>query len=147
MTAIPRGSVDFILDTTSQAMAFLSLMVPGTSSIVSVSTVPSGRQMQDAPIMRRPGNPQVPWLPYLFLNLLDGVSRWRARRWGVEYQYMFLDTKGKDLRELAGYVEQGKLKPVVGTRADLKDLEGVKKVAGMVYAGKGGIGKTVIKVR
>lgn len=147
MTAIPRGSVDFMLDTTGQAMPFLSLMVPGTSSIVSISTVPSGRQLQDSPAMRRPGKPQMPWLPYLLLNSLDGVSRWRARRWGVEYQYMFLDSNGKDLRELTGYVEQGKLKPVVGTRVDLKDLEGVKKVAGMVYEGKGGIGKAVINVR
>ena len=147
MTAIPRGSVDFILDTTGQAMQFLSLMTPSTSSIVSISTLPSGQQLQDSPALRRPEKPKMPWIPYTLLNVLDGVSRWRARRWGVEYQYMFLDSNGKDLRELTGYVEEGKLRPVVGTRADLKDLEGVKKVAGMVYAGKGGIGKAVIDVR
>lgn len=128
-------------------MQFLSLMVPTTSSIVSISTLPSGTQLQASPAMRRPEKPQMPWLPYTFLNIMDWVARWRARRWGVEYQYMFLDSNGKDLAELTGFVERGLLKPVVGTRAELKDIEAVRKVAGMVYAGKGGLGKAVIDVR
>lgn len=147
MKAIPRGSVDFILDTTGQAMQFLSLMVATTSSIVSISTVPSGRQLQDSPAFRRPEKPQIPWLLYTLLNGMDALSRWRASRWGVEYQYIFLDSNGKDLRDLTECVEKGQLRPVVGARADLKDIEGVRKVAGLVYAGKGGTGKVVIDVR
>lgn len=75
------------------------------------------------------------------------VCRLRARRWGVEYQYMFLDTIGEELDEITRIVEEGLLKPVIGSRADLRDIESVRKVTGMVYAGKGGLGKSVIKVR
>ncbi|RMZ92629.1 hypothetical protein DV736_g132, partial [Chaetothyriales sp. CBS 134916] len=60
-TAIPRGSVDFLLDTTGESMQFLSLMVPSTSSIVSISTLPSGTQLQKSPLMQRPDMPQLPW--------------------------------------------------------------------------------------
>ncbi|KAK6365846.1 hypothetical protein LTR64_008682 [Lithohypha guttulata] len=146
-TVIPRGSVDFVFDTTGEAMRFLSLMTPSTSSIVSISTLPSGTQLQGSSIMRRPDNPQMPWLEYLSLNLLDIVSKLRARRWGVEYQYMFLEPDGEDLGEITNYVEEGLLRPVIGSTADMKNLDSVRKVAGFVYDGKGGLGKSVIKVR
>lgn len=146
MTIIPRGSVDFVLDTTGESMKFLSLMVPSTSTIVSISTLPSGTQLQESSVMRRQDNPRMPWWVYYALNVLDSVSKFRARRWSVDYQYMFLDSTGEDLEKLAGYVEEGSLRPVVGSTADLKDIEGVKKLAGLAYAGKGGLGKAVIKV-
>ncbi|RMD44281.1 hypothetical protein DV735_g800, partial [Chaetothyriales sp. CBS 134920] len=147
MRAIPRGSVDFVLDTTGESMQFLSLMVPSTSSIVSISTLPSGTQLQQSPLMQRADKPQMPWWAVLSLNALDSVRKLRAIRWGVEYQYMFLQANGKDLEAIAGYVETGLLKPVVGTRADFKNIESVRKVAGMVYTGKGGLGKAVIELR
>lgn len=89
----------------------------------------------------------MPWLGYLGLNLFDAVCRLRARRWGVEYQYMFLEPNGKDLSEITGFVEEELLKPVIGSRADMKDIESVRNIAGLVYAGKGGLGKAVIEVR
>lgn len=128
-------------------MKFLSLMTPSTSTIVSISTLPSGTQLQQSAVMRRPDQPKMPLWIYYGLNLMDAVSKFRARRWGVDYQYMFLDSTGKDLDEIAGFVEQGLLKPVVGSKADLQDLEGVKKLAGLAYAGKGGLGKAIIEVR
>ncbi|RMZ82878.1 hypothetical protein DV737_g1875, partial [Chaetothyriales sp. CBS 132003] len=62
--SIPRASVDFLLDTTGQSMQFLSLMVPSTSSIVSISTLPSGTQLQESPLMQRPDKPPMPWWAY-----------------------------------------------------------------------------------
>ena len=147
MTIIPRGSVDFVLDTTGEAMKFLSLMVPGTSTIVSISTLPSGTQLLESSVMWRKSNPKMPWFIYYTLNILDGVSKFRARRWSVDYQYMFMVPDAKDLEMMAGYIEKGLLRPVIGSTADLKDIEGVKKLAGLAYAGKGGLGKAVIKVR
>lgn len=146
MTVIPQGTVDFILDTTGESMKFLSLMVPSTSTIVSISTLPSGTQLQESSVMRRQDNPKMPWWVYYALNILDTVSKFRARRWGVDYQYMFLDSTGKDLEELTGYIHKGALRPVVGSTVDLKDIEAVKRLAGLAYAGKGGLGKAVIKV-
>ncbi|RMZ80751.1 hypothetical protein DV738_g2629, partial [Chaetothyriales sp. CBS 135597] len=136
-TVIPRGSVDFILDTTGESMQFLSLMVASTSSIVSISTLPSGTQLQQSPLMQRSDKPQLSWLAYLGLNALDSVRKLRARRWGVEYQYMFLEATGKDLEAIAGYVDTGLIKPVVGTRANFKDIESKKQSSKMgifIYA-------------
>jgi NADPH:quinone reductase-like Zn-dependent oxidoreductase len=146
LKAIPRGSIDFVLDTTGEALHFLHLMRPSTSTIVSISTLPSGKQLQHSSMMRRPEKPQVPWIPYLSLNVIDGVSRLRAWRWGVNYQYMFLDPNGKDLNELTTYVEQGSLRPVVGSTVNLNDIDSVKRIAGLVHSGKGGLGKAVIEV-
>lgn len=60
---------------------------------------------------------------------------------------MFLDANGQDLAEIARLVDGKKLRPVVGSHADLKGIEKVRAVAGMVYSGKGGLGKAVIRVR
>lgn len=146
MQIIPPRSVDFIFDTTGQAMQFLSLVVPSTGSIVSVSTMPSGTQFQNSGVMRRPENPRLPWLVMMGLNAADAVRRARAWRWGVGYEYMFLDPKGEDLMILGRAVEEGRLRPVVGAKVDMRDVEGVRKACGKVFDGKGGIGKTVFEV-
>lgn len=146
MKAIPRGSVDFLFDTTGQAMHFLSLMAPSTSTVLSISTIPSGTTLQESSVMRRPDNPRIPLVARLFLNAMDGVRRLRAWRWGVEYMYWFVEPSGGDLDALRGYVEEGKLVPVVGRRVDLRDIEAVREACGVVYKGKGGLGKTVLEI-
>ena len=143
---IAAGSVDFILDTTGQAMQFLSLMVPSTSLIISISTQPSGAQLQESSMMRRPDNPQLPWFARIALNLADAVRKARARRWSVEYSYLFLDSNAADLEALTKYVEEGKLVPVVGSRVDMRNIEKVREACMSTYNGKGGLGKTVIEV-
>lgn len=146
MKVIPPGSVDFILDTTGEAMRFLSLMTPSTSFLASISTMPSGNVLQHSSIMKRPGNPQLPWLARIGLNFADAVRRARARRWGVEYEYFFLEPNAEDLEVLSKHVEGGKLVPVVGARVRMQDIENVREACGLVYKGKGGIGKTIIEV-
>jgi NADPH:quinone reductase-like Zn-dependent oxidoreductase len=61
--------------------------------------------------------------------------------------YFFLNANAEDLGALRGYVEEGKLRPVVGTVVKLRDMEKMKKACEQVYEGKGGIGKTVILVK
>lgn len=126
-------------------MDFLSLMKP-VGMIISISTQPSGDQLQAASVMKRKDNPTLPFLARNLLNLLDTVRRYRARRWNVQYEYLFLDPNGKDLRTIAEFVDAGKLVPVIGATVDLRDIEQLKQAAGAVHSGKGGIGKTVISV-
>jgi hypothetical protein len=59
---------------------------------------------------------------------------------------MFLESSHEDLDLLRGLVEEGKLRTVVGTTASLRDVEAVRDACQVVYSGKGGLGKTVIKV-
>lgn len=147
LKVIPPGSVDFLFDTTGQSMAFLSLMTPKTSLIVSISTNPSGTTLQSSGVMQRPDNPRLPLVGRLFLNATDAVRRLRACRWGVEYMYIFMEPSGSQLKELAGYIDEGKLRPVVGTRVDIHDIDAVRKACTQVYEGKGGIGKAVLEFR
>lgn len=146
-SSIPKESVDFLFDTTGQTKDFLHLMVPKTSSIVSISTVPSATTMQNSQSMREhPDKPTVPFAAKLFLNGTDALLRFRAGRYGVDYKYIFMDPIGSELEELKGFVEQGKLKPVVGQTVDFHDLAKVKEAATATFSGKGVMGKTVFEV-
>ncbi|KAF3388440.1 2-methylene-furan-3-one reductase [Penicillium rolfsii] len=143
---IEHGTVDFLFDTAGLAMELLCLMRPGSSRIVSVSTLPSGNQLQDSPLLELAHRPTVPFAFRMGLNLLDQIQKFRARRYKTEYSYLFLESTGKDLDELKQYIEDGRLKTVIGTIADLRDAEAVRKACDVVYSGRGGLGKLVIRV-
>ncbi|KAF5561835.1 alcohol dehydrogenase [Fusarium phyllophilum] len=144
--AIPPKSVDFCFDTTGQAMEFLSLMVPSTGMIVSISTTPSASTLQASSVMRRPDNPRIPFAGRVFLDAADAIRRLRAWRWGVTYMYHFLDPNREDLDKLTEYVDSGKVKPVVGAKVDMRDIKAVREACDQTYKGKGGLGKTVFEV-
>ncbi|KAJ5766572.1 uncharacterized protein N7511_004188 [Penicillium nucicola] len=120
---IPARSVDFMFDTTGDAMKYLSRMVPKTGLIVSISTMPSATTLQASSVMRRPDNPRIPLVGRVFLNASDALRRARAWRWGVGYMYWFLDPTGKDLDCLRQYVEEGKVVSVVGSKVNMRDIE------------------------
>jgi NADPH:quinone reductase-like Zn-dependent oxidoreductase len=143
---IEHGTVDFLFDTAGLAMELLCLMRPGSSRIVSVSTMPSGNQLQDSPLLELAHRPTVPFAFRMGLNLLDQIRKVRARRYKTEYSYLFLESTGKDLDELKLYIEDGRLRTVIGTIADLRDTEAVRKACDVVYSGRGGLGKLVIRV-
>ncbi|KAK4496313.1 hypothetical protein PRZ48_012293 [Zasmidium cellare] len=143
---IPAGSIDFLLDTMGQALSYLPLMTPGTSTLLSISTTPSGAQLQASSFFARPSNPTIPFLAKSFLDGADYVRKWRARRWGVRYEYMFLESGREELDGLRGFVEGGKLRAVVGRVVGLGDLEGVRGASEGVWKGNGGVGKTVLRV-
>lgn len=146
LAVVPQRSIDFLFDTTGQAMQFLSLMVPSTSLIVSISTKPSAATLQASSVMQRPDNPRIPWFGRLYLDAGDMLRRLRAWWWHVEYIYWFLDPNGHDLATLTVYVEEGKLLPVVGARVNMKDINRVRDACQLVYNGKGGLGKTVFDI-
>jgi NADPH:quinone reductase-like Zn-dependent oxidoreductase len=143
---IEYGAVDFLFDTAGLAMELLCLMRPGSSRIISVSTLPSGNQLQDSPLLDFAYRPIVPFAFRMGLNLLNQIRKVRARRYKTEYSYLFLQSTGKDLDELKQYIEDGRLRTVIGTIADIRDTEAVRKACDVVYCGRGGLGKLVIRV-
>lgn len=144
LTAVPRGSVDFVFDTTGEAMKVLSLVTPTTGTIVSISTSPSGETL-DSVVFEMQGK-RIPTIVRWILDAQDAVSRLRARRWGVAYEYLFLNPNGKDLEFLGQAVEDGQLVPVVGATVDFHDIDKVREACSVVDSGKGGLGKTVFEV-
>ncbi|KAL4807990.1 hypothetical protein BDV18DRAFT_158110 [Aspergillus unguis] len=143
---IEHGTVDLLFDTVGLAMECLCLMRPKTSRLISVSTLPSGDQLQESSLLKLPHDPVIPFPFRMALNVLDRIRRLRAYRYSTEYSYMFLQSSGKDLEELTRYVEEGKLRTVVGTTVDLRDIEAVRQACEVVYNGRGGLGKLVIRV-
>jgi hypothetical protein len=126
-------------------MDYLCLMRPKTGTIISISTSPSGDTMQSSSVMYRPIDPiVVPSYVRIALNLIDRIRKLRASRWGVTYEYIFVEPNGKDLDFLRECCEKGQVKSVVGSRAKFSDIEEVRKICQQVYDGKGGVGKAVI---
>ncbi|KAJ5520455.1 hypothetical protein N7463_000908 [Penicillium fimorum] len=143
---IQPGSVDFLFDTVGSAMEYLCLIKPKSGCILSVATMPSGNQLQESSMMDLPDRPRIPIALRMVLNAFDCVRKLRAWRYGVEYSYMFLESSGQDLDELRRYVEEHRLRTVVGHTVELSDLEAVRAACQIVYSGKGGFGKVVVKV-
>jgi hypothetical protein len=105
---IEHGAVDFLFDTAGLVIELLSLMRPGSSRIVSVSTLPSGNQLQPSPLMDLAHRPTITFAFRMDLNLLDQIGKVRAYRYKTEYSYLFLESTGKDLDERTQYIEDGR---------------------------------------
>jgi NADPH:quinone reductase-like Zn-dependent oxidoreductase len=138
VNAIGKDSVDFMFDTVGSTLATLPVMKKG-SWIISISTVPSGKLMQKM-------EPDAPF----FLKVLLDIANWfytTLTGWkGVNYSYLHLEGNTADLDKLAKWVDEGKVKPVVGIQVRLEDIEGVRKGCQQIYDGKGGVGKLVIDI-
>jgi len=80
------------------------IMKPGTK-IVSVAALP---EPQTA--IKDLGDRRT--LSAIFWIISYGI-RYRARRAGISYRYLFMHPSGADLVQLAGLIEQGKLKVIV----------------------------------
>jgi NADPH:quinone reductase-like Zn-dependent oxidoreductase len=136
--AVGRGSVDFMFDTVGQTLKSLALMKKG-AWIISISTVPSGKVLKQM-------------LPdaALFVTLILDVVNWLFETWtgwkGVKYSCLLLHGNSADLEKLASWVDDGKVKPIIGMQVKLSDLEGVRKGCQQIYDGKGGVGKFVIDI-
>ncbi|KAJ6003079.1 hypothetical protein N7451_005626 [Penicillium sp. IBT 35674x] len=86
----------------------------------------------------------VPFPIRIALNVMDWTRRARASRYGVKYSSIFLEPNATDLNSIREWVETGKVRTIVGTKAHFKDLKAVRDACQVVYDGKGGIGKSVI---
>lgn len=50
------------------------------------------------------------------LGLVSARVRWRARRLGVRYRFLFMHADGDQLRPIAALVDEGAIRPVIGHR-------------------------------
>lgn len=146
---IPPGSVDFIFDTTGSAMEYLTLMRP-KGTIITVSILTSGDVLQNSSVMRRSPDKQdkatVPFPIRIGLNVMDRIRVARASRYGVKYSSIFLEPNATDLDSIRQWVEAGKLKTIVGKKANFKDIKAVRDACKVVFDGRGSVGKCVIVV-
>lgn len=136
--SVGEREVNFMFDTVGCSVSALSTMKK-RGVIVSIGTMPSGKDMKaDRPEM-------VGWMVWV-LNVVDWCYKaWTGRR-GVRYSYLVGKGSAEVLERMGEWVEEGKLRPVVGRRARLGDIEEVREGCQQIFEGKGGVGKFVIEV-
>ena len=133
-----KQEVDFMFDTVGETIKAMPMIKKG-GRIVSISTAPQGTNFKKT-------CPNLPiYLEYI-LNLADWMFRTYAGWYGVNYQYMVFEENARDLQRLSGWVEEGKVRPVVGEIVKLRDIEAVRKGCQQILDGKGGIGKFVVEI-
>lgn len=138
VSEVGKGSVDFMLDTQSYSLSAMKVMKKG-GQIVSISTVPNGT------VMKKKLDEMPLWLE-LVMNLVDWVFRIWASWNGVTYGFLSLDPNARDLERLKGWVEEGKVKVIVGEVVKMSDIRGVRRGCEQILVGKGGVGKFVIEI-
>jgi NADPH:quinone reductase-like Zn-dependent oxidoreductase len=135
---VGKGSVDFMFDTQGYTLSALSVMRHG-GQIVSISTVPNGTEF------RKKNEGMPAWLVWV-MDLADWGLKWWTGLGGVGYEYLVMQGKREDLERLKGWVEEGKVKPVVGSVVKMEDIRGVREGCQRILEGKGGVGKFVVEV-
>jgi NADPH:quinone reductase-like Zn-dependent oxidoreductase len=138
VAVVGKGTVDFMFDTQKETLSKLAMIKKG-GMIVSISTYPKGGTLKKQ-------NPKMPKYVEVMLNVLDFCYKSWMHWKGVKYEYLLLDGNGKDLERLRGWVEEGKIKPVVGEKVKMEDISGVRAGCQKILVGKGGVGKFVIEV-
>ncbi|KAN0122284.1 GroES-like protein [Hyaloscypha variabilis] len=133
-----KGSVDFMFDTVGETVKSLGVIRKG-GAIVSVSMGPNGTDFKKK-------NPTLPTYIAYILNVVDWLLRTYTGWYGVSYKALVLVGNAKDLERLSGWVQEGKVKPIVGSVVKLSDLEGVRKGCQQCLEGKGGVGKFVVEI-
>ncbi len=138
VNVVGKGNVDFMFDTVGETIKGLQVVKKG-GFIVSISMVPDGTTFKKK-------NPGMPTYLEYGLNLADWVFRTYVWWFGVGYEYLLMEGKAEDLERFSKWIEEGKVKPIIGNVVKLSDIEGVKKGCQQILDGKGGVGKFVVEI-
>ena len=82
----------------------------------------------------------------LFFNIGYWIHKFRLYLKGVSFDSVLQRPSPEGIRSIAKWVDEGKLKPVVGKTVKLEDIEALREVCTRIARGKGGLGKTVVVV-
>ncbi|KAH6676613.1 putative alcohol dehydrogenase [Halenospora varia] len=137
---IPAGSIDILLDTTSQWPSLLPLMKKNTGHVITITSTPSGAAVKDV-------IPTVSYPIQLALNFLSAFPRWRAEKLGkVKYDCVLQRPSHEDISRIGKWAEDGKVRAVVGNVVEFERVGEVRSALGNFRIGGGGVGKRVVKI-
>ncbi len=80
------------------------------------------------------------------LDFVEAITKWRVGRYGVNFDSVLMKVNGSELEKIKTWVEEGKIKPVVGKVLKFADLNRIKEECTRIMTGKGGVGKVVIQI-
>lgn len=134
------GKVDVYFDAVGTVMqrGHLGLIKKG-GIVVTITSLVKGAEMEK---LMRP-----PWLVGKIMDLVFAFNSWRAWRYGVGWHAVLAVVGSKeDMDVISGWIEEGKVRPVIGKTVKLDELDKVIEFCEIVKSGKGGVGKFVIEV-
>ena len=134
--AVLKGEdFDMIFDTMNQASEFGGLVKKG-GKIVSISGTPTIEAIQQF------GSQSLLVRAFMFMSRNRKAEK-AAKKAGATWQYLFMSPNGKELAELATFVESGDIIPIIDTEA--ASLDDFKVAVDKLFSGRAK-GKCVIKV-
>lgn len=134
------GKVDVYFDTVGTVMqaGHLGIIKKG-GVVITITSIVTGEEMEK---LMKPS-----WLVKKIMDLGFKYYSFTAGRQGVQWDAILAPLRdGGQLDEVSGWIDEGKVKPVVGKVAKLSDLAGVIEISETVLSGKGGVGKYVVEV-
>lgn len=131
---------DMVLDTTNEAAKMGGLLKKG-GKVVSISGTPT---IDSITSMLGKTGKKPPFVLKIFLFLgRNRAAEKAAMKAGGTWEYIFMEPNGKDLGEIAPFLESGEIVPVIDTEAT--SLDDFKVAADKLWSGRSK-GKCVIKV-
>ncbi|KAH8700926.1 chaperonin 10-like protein [Talaromyces proteolyticus] len=138
---IPHGSVDVLLDTVGVSKEYYPLLLKNSGSITSIyGTIDSKSVKAAIP------NLHIPLLVQLALDFRAGWKWLHAWWYGIYWQGTLQNANSPDLQRVAGWVDEGKLKPIVGRTVKFEDIKAVREACVQMSSASRSIGKTVIEI-
>lgn len=135
--------VDFAYHTQSTAPLGDSIAIAksGTGAVINIAGIPS-----QSIVRAILGPDRFPWWLGVAIDLVQLWYKWKLLGSGVHYDMISGSPDVREDLEKAGEViALGQVK-AVPTTVDFDDLEAVRQVCGMAYAGKGGVGQIVVRI-
>ena len=126
---------DFGFDTTRESSKMPAVVKRG-GSVVTIAGVPTADAVRALGL-----NPNL-IIRFIFWMMRDKAAIANASAAGVDWSYMFLNVNGADLEELAKYVDEGKIKPVLDNVWEFADW---KSAVEKSFSGRAK-GKCVVRI-
>lgn len=118
----------------------LPLLSNKTGSIINVKGGASGSSIKNV-------IPELPFWLLLAINIYHYYHRFRiGYLGGVQWDAVLQKTTKRDLEKIALWIEERKLKAVVGKVLKLEDVDELRETCVQILSGKGGLGKVVVEI-
>jgi NADPH:quinone reductase-like Zn-dependent oxidoreductase len=107
--------------------------------VACAGTPPSGRNLKNI-------STEIPVIVEKVLDFINAIAQWYFGRYQVKFDSVLMKSNGNELERIKDWVEEGKIKPVIGKVLKFADLGGIKEECTRIMKGKGGIGKVVVEI-
>jgi len=130
--------IDFAFDTAGEASSCFKIVKADTGKVITISGIPSSKDIEE---IRK--DMKMSWFVPLLLDTVTWKTRHAANKKHIDYCYLLMHASGKQLEEIASWIDQKKIVPVID-----KVFDGIDKTAeALSYLEAGhATGKVIVKI-